>query len=38
MCIQSKTLSLGFKMLQMGLFGFKEKETGTKGVAMATKW
>ena len=26
-----------FKRLQMGVFGFSEKETGTKGVAMATK-
>ena len=25
-----------FKKLQMGTFGFTQKETGTKGVAMAT--
>ena len=27
-----------FKKLQMGVFGFSEKETGTKVDAMATKW
>ena len=27
----------GFKRLQMGVFGFSEKETGIKSVAMATK-
>ena len=27
-----------FKRLQMEVFGFLEKETGTKGVAMATDW
>ena len=26
-----------FKRLQMGVFGFSEKETGPKGVATATK-
>ena len=34
---EQKTQSC-FKRLQMGVFGFSEKETGTKGVAMATKW
>ena len=27
----------GRKRLQMGVFGFSEKETGTKSVAMTTK-
>ena len=37
MNILSKTLELSiFKGLQMGIFGFSQKETETKSVAMAT--
>ena len=35
MCSMQDPLSL-FKCLQMGIFGFSQKKTGTKSVAMAT--
>ena len=35
MCSELDNLSY-FKRLEMGIFGFSEKETGTKSVAMAT--
>ena len=36
MCVPSKTLWHTFKRLQMGIFGFSQKKTGAKSVAMAT--
>ena len=35
MCSEQDPLSL-FKCLQMGIFGFSQKKTGTNSVAMAT--
>ena len=39
MCVPSEQDPLSiFKGLQMGIFGFSQRETGAKSVAMVTKW